>query len=66
MSDNRLSPGESRDLQLRFVLPNDGANTTVRVDHVRISPENLSYHKLESYPARRTVLTDAAQTAAHP
>lgn len=53
--DNRMAPGESRDLSLRFVQPPEGATVTVTLTHYRISPENAGYHGLEDYPTHREV-----------
>ncbi len=52
VSDNRLSPGESRVFPLRFVRPGDGGPVTVRarLEHHRISPENAAHHNLGDYP----------------
>lgn len=57
VSDNRLSPGESRVFPLRFVRPADGGPVTVRarLEHHRISPENAAHHNLGDYPTMRVV-----------
>jgi len=62
LSDNRLSPGDSRDVELVLSLPDTAGAVTVSawVDHVRISPENAAYHDLGDYPTRRRVYTSEA------
>ena len=57
-SDNRLAPGEIRSLAADFTMPEGSATVSVRIDHVRISPENHAHHDLGDYPARRTLLVE--------
>ena len=59
VSDNRIAPGEAAVLTLD--LPDDatGLTITAQVDHVRISPENASYHDLGDYPTRLTVAVES-------
>ena len=56
-SDNRLSPGESRVIPLRFTRPANGDPVTIRarLEHHRISPENARHHALGDYPTMRLV-----------
>ncbi len=59
--DNRLSPGESRVMPLRFTLPDAPSArpvaVRVRLEHHRISAENAAHHNLrpEVYPFHRVV-----------
>jgi len=59
--DNRLSPGESRVMPLRFTLPEAPAarpvTVRVRLEHHRISAANAAHHTLrpEVYPFHRIV-----------
>ena len=55
LSDNRMVPGEVRELALYFVQPPGGATVTLELTHYRISPANASYHDLEGYPTNRAV-----------
>ncbi len=57
LDDDRLLPGEERSWELPFVMPDGPAQVEVILDHVRISPENASFHALEGYPTQRRVKT---------
>ena len=54
LSDNRLRAGERRTHRVD-TSGAAGGSVHLRVDHVRISPENHAHHSLGDYPARRTV-----------
>ncbi len=70
--DNRLSPGESRVMPLRFALPSGPAARPVtvraRLEHHRISAENAAHHGLkpEAYPFFRVVSTQTLTIAPRP
>ncbi|MCB9780089.1 MAG: hypothetical protein H6742_16100 [Alphaproteobacteria bacterium] len=55
LDDERLFPGESKELVVPFVMPADGARVEVRLEHERISAENAAHHGLTDYPQRREV-----------
>ena len=55
LSDNRLGPGESHRLTLDLPSAHSGLSVSARLDHVRMRPENASYHNLDGYPTRRLV-----------
>ncbi len=55
LSDNRIAPGESSDLLLTLDSADGPLTVTATLDHVRISPENASFHDLGDYPTRRRV-----------
>ncbi len=55
LDDNRLAPGESRDIRVRAVMPEGGARARLVVEHHRISPDNAAHHHLDGYPTFREV-----------
>jgi len=64
LEDNRLVPGETRQIALSFVQPPGGATVTLELTHYRISPENAGYHGLEGYPTHRVVSREEAEVRA--
>ena len=74
ISDNRLGVGERRDMS--WIPGAQGAEISLTIEHVRLSPENLDYHlkllesghpgpsveALRSYPTRRTLFARTVST----
>jgi hypothetical protein len=56
LSDNRLGPGESTTVTLRYRVPRGGYRLVARAVNSRISDANADYHRLpRSYPRRAEV-----------
>ncbi|MCB9764149.1 MAG: hypothetical protein H6739_30540 [Alphaproteobacteria bacterium] len=64
LADDRLAPGESRAVTVRFPMPEGGAAAHLLAEHYRISPENAAYHGLDGYPIKSTTAEARYEVAA--